>query len=155
MNCMNSLQVFQFGCFYHLGWLVLCRRHRCFPPHVGLRFCRMQAVYVTDSPSPRLLGFFLAKDIKPMKFQVKQSPMYEYQDLLMFLFINSLTSKAINSVMSKLPYFLLRKQYCPSCVIFSGYYKKKKKVTRSKTIQDFPLAISFIICSSLVASWHC
>lgn len=58
---------------------------------------------------------------------------------LMFLFINSLTSKAINSIMSKLPYhFLLRKQYCPSCVIFSGYYKKKSN--KIKNYPEFPIS---------------
>lgn len=141
MNCMNSLQVFQFSCFYHLGWLVLCRRHRCSPPHVGLRFCRMQAAYVTDSSSPRLLVFFFfwQRTLSLRNFKFNNLVCMGTKIFLMFLFINSLTSKAINSIMSKLPYhFLLRKQYCPSCVIFSGYYKKKSN--KIKNYPEFPIS---------------
>lgn len=51
----------------------------------------------------------------------------------MILFLNSLASKVINSLMSKLPHhFFLRQQYCPSCVIFSGYSQRRKKKISNK-----------------------
>lgn len=132
--------MFRFSCFY-LGWMILFRRHR---------FLHLMLVYTSAERKqcvlliPPLQDFyiFLAKDMKPTKFQVQQTPINNLlcmgtKIFLMFLFINSLASKAINSIMSKLPHhFLLRKQYCPSCVIFSGYYKKKKK--KGNKIKNYP-----------------
>lgn len=51
----------------------------------------------------------------------------------MILFINSLPSEAINSLMSKLPHHFFWRQQCgPSCVIFSGYSQRRRKKISNK-----------------------